>query len=80
MSYIAIKVFGCSREYTQNILISLMDESLNFVHTRNYKQETIYFTQETKIIFGKFFTLNYNGFSHFYGKRQISYGRKNKLD
>ena len=35
----------------------LMDESLYFVLTRNCKQETIYYIQETKAIFEKFFTL-----------------------
>ena len=34
-----------------------MDKSLYFVHTRNSKQETIYYIQETKTIFEKFFTL-----------------------
>ena len=34
-----------------------MDESLYFVHTRNCEQETIYYIQETKTIFEKFFTL-----------------------
>ena len=52
-----------------------MDKSLYFAHTRNCKQETIYYIQETKTIFEKFFTLIlkrteiYNGFSHFYGKK-----------
>ena len=63
------KFFRCSRENMQNILISLMDESLCFVHARNSEQETIYYTQETKTIFEKFFILIYNGFSHFYGKK-----------
>ena len=34
-----------------------MDESLYFAHTRNYKQETIYYIQDIKTIFKKFFTL-----------------------
>ena len=52
-----------------------MDESFYFVYTRICKQETIYYIQETKTIFEKFFTLIlkrteiYNGFSHFYGKK-----------
>ena len=33
-----------------------MDESLYFVHTRNCKQENIYYTQETKTIFEKYFS------------------------
>ena len=33
-----------------------MDESLYFVHTRNCEQETIYYIQEIKTIFEKFFT------------------------
>ena len=61
----------CSCENIQNFLNSLMDEILYFVHTRNYKQETIYYIQEIKTIFGKLFALIYNGFSHFYGKKQI---------
>ena len=40
----------------QDIPISLIDESY-FLHTTNYKQETIYYVQETKIISEKFFTL-----------------------
>ena len=62
------KLFRCSRENIQNILISLMDESLCFVRARNSEQEAIYYTQETKTIFEKFFIVIYNGFSHFYGK------------
>ena len=38
-------------------MISLMDESLYFEHTRNCKQETIYYIQQTKTLFEKFFTL-----------------------
>ena len=34
-----------------------MDESLYFEHTRNCKQETIYYIQQTKTLFEKFFTL-----------------------
>ena len=34
-----------------------MDETLYFVHRRNCKQETIYYIQETKTIFEKFFGL-----------------------
>ena len=34
-----------------------MDESLYFVHTRNCKQKTMYYIQETKTIFEKFFKL-----------------------
>ena len=49
-----------------------MDESLHFVHTRNYKQETIYYIQETKTILEKFFVIIYNGFSHFYGEKTNS--------
>ena len=69
--------FRCSRENMQNILISLMDENLYFVHTRNYKQETIYCTQETKTIFEKFFPLINNRFSHFYEKK-TNYLREKK--
>ena len=68
------KIFRCSCENIQNILISLMDESLYFAHTRNYKQEAIYYTQGIKTIFKKFFTLIeiYNGFWSFLReKRQI---------
>ena len=32
-------------------------QCLYFLHTTNYKQETIYYVQETKIISEKFFTL-----------------------
>ena len=47
-----------------------MDESLYFVHTRNYKQKTIYFIEETKTIFEtERRNRNLNGFSHFYGKK-----------
>ena len=46
-----------------------MDESLCFVRARNSEQEAIYYTQETKTIFEKFFIVIYNGFSHFYGKK-----------
>ena len=46
-----------------------MDESLYFVHTRNYKQDTLYYIQENKTIFEKLFTLIYNGFNNFYGKK-----------
>ena len=56
-----------------------MDESLYFVHTRNCKQETIYYMQETKAIFGKFFTLilkrNINLAT---GKRKIRLNKKKK--
>ena len=38
-------------------MISLMDESLYFSHTRNYKQETIYYIQDIKTILKKLFTL-----------------------
>ena len=34
-----------------------MDESFYFVHTRNRKQETLYYIEETKTIFEKLFTL-----------------------
>ena len=34
-----------------------MDEILYFVYTRNCEQETIYYMQETKTTFEKFFTL-----------------------
>ena len=34
-----------------------MDGSLYFVQSRNCEQETIYYIQETKTIFEKFFTL-----------------------
>ena len=34
-----------------------MDESLYFVYTGNCKEETVYYIQETKTIFEKFFTL-----------------------
>ena len=37
--------------------LSQVDKSLYFVHTRNCKQETISYMQETKTIFEKFFTL-----------------------
>ena len=56
-----------------------MDESLYLVHTRNCKQETIYYMQETKTIFGKFFTLilkrNINLAT---GKRKIRLNKKKK--
>ena len=39
--------------------IGLMDESLYFVHRRNCKQETLYYIQETKAIFEKFFIHSY---------------------
>ena len=56
-----------------------MDESLYFVYTRNCKQETIYYMQETKTIFGKFFTLilkrNINLAT---GKRKIRLNKKKK--
>ena len=45
-----------------------MDESLYILHTRNYKQETMYYIQETKTISEKFVhsylreTEIYNGF------------------
>ena len=41
-----VSAFQCNFENMQNMLISLMNESLYFVHTRNYKQETIYYIQE----------------------------------
>ena len=59
-------------ENIQNILNSLMDESLYFAHTRNHKKEIIYYIQETKTIFQKFFALIYNGFSHFCGKKKLN--------
>ena len=34
-----------------------MDENLYFIHKRNCNQETMYYMQETKTIFEKFFTL-----------------------
>ena len=56
-----------------------MDESLYFVYTRNCKQETIYYMQETKTIFGRFFTLilkrNINLAT---GKRKIRLNKKKK--
>ena len=56
-----------------------MDESLYFVYTRNCKQETIYYMQETKTIFGRFFTLilkrNINIAT---GKRKIRLNKKKK--
>ena len=56
-----------------------MDESLYLVHTRNCKQENIYYIQETKTIFGKFFTLilkrNINLAT---GKRKIRLNKKKK--
>ena len=56
-----------------------MDESLYLVHTRNCKQETIYYMQETKTIFGRFFTLilkrNINLAT---GKRKIRLNKKKK--
>ena len=56
-----------------------MDESLYLLHTRNCKQETIYYMQETKTIFGKFFTLilkrNINLAT---GKRKIRLNKKKK--
>ena len=61
-----------SFENIQNILNSLMDESLYFAHTRNHKKEIIYYKQETKTIFQKFFALIYNGFSHFCGKKKLN--------
>ena len=51
------KPFRRSCENVQNILISLMDESLYFAHTRNYMQETIYYIQDIKTIFKKLFIL-----------------------
>ena len=52
------KFFQCSCENIQNHLaISLVDESLYFVHSRNCKQGTMYYIQETKTVFEKFFTL-----------------------
>ena len=33
-----------------------MDESLYFAHTRNYKEETIYYIKDIKTIFKKLFT------------------------
>ena len=59
-------------EDIQYILNSLMDESLYFAHTRNHKKEIIYYIQETKTIFQKFFALIYNGFSHFCGKKKLN--------
>ena len=55
------KLFRCSCENIQNILISLMDESLYFVNTRNYNQETMYCIQETKTIFERLFSLVLKG-------------------
>ena len=56
-----------------------MDKSLYLVHTRNCKQETIYYMQETKTIFGRFFTLilkrNINLAT---GKRKIRLNKKKK--
>ena len=34
-----------------------MDKNFYFVHKRNCKQETLYYIQETKTTFEKFFTL-----------------------
>ena len=42
-----------SFENIQNILNSLMDESLYFAHTRNHKKEIIRYIQETKFTFQK---------------------------
>ena len=55
------KLFRCSCENIQNILINLMNESLYFAHTRNYNQETMYYIQETKTIFEKLFSLVLKG-------------------
>ena len=56
-----------------------MDESLYLVHTRNCKQETIYYMKKTKTIFGRFFTLilkrNINLAT---GKRKIRLNKKKK--
>ena len=61
-----------SFENIQNILNSLMDESLYFAHTRNHKKGVICYIQETKTIFQKFLALFYNGFSHFCGKKKAN--------
>ena len=37
------KLFRCSCENTEHAVISVMNESLYLVHTRNCKQETMYY-------------------------------------
>ena len=66
-------------------MISLIDESLYFTDIRNSKKQTICYIQETKTIFGKFFTLilKKNIFIMVLvistGKRETSYEKKTNM-
>ena len=56
-NWLGLGFFDVVVKIRRTCLISLMDESLYFEHTRNCKQETIYYIQQTKTLFEKFFTL-----------------------
>ena len=55
--WLGLSLLDVGVKNAENAVISLMDESLYFVHTRNCKHKIIYYIEETKTIFEKFFTL-----------------------